>query len=58
MATYIGNHPHLLPTMVALAMAGWPCQPSNPPPKWYKPPILSKAQHQSQLQQQNINQKM
>jgi len=39
-------------------MAGRPCQPTNPPPKRYKPPILAKARPHGDLQQRNIQTKI
>jgi len=44
--------------MVGLAMAGRHCQPTNPPPKHYKPPIMTKAQQYGNLQQYNTNPKI
>jgi len=39
-------------------MASRPCQPTNPPPKQYKPPILTKANPHSNLQQCNTQTKI
>jgi len=44
--------------MAGLATAGRPCQPTNPPPKRYKPPIMTKAQQYGNMQQQKINPKI
>jgi len=39
-------------------MAGRPCQPTNPPPKRYKPPKLTKAKQNGNEQRQYINPKI
>jgi len=39
-------------------MAGRLCQPTNPPPKCYKPPIMTKVQQYGNLQQYKINPKI
>jgi len=48
----------LTSTMAGPTMAGRPCQPTNPPPKRYKPPILTKARPQGDLQQRDIQTKI
>jgi len=39
-------------------MAGRPCQPTNPPPKQYKPPIMRKSQSNGNSNQYNTHQKI
>jgi len=39
-------------------LAGKPCQPTNPPPKQYKPPILTKARPHGNFQQSDIQTKI
>jgi len=58
MTVYVGKTPEPFLTMAGLATASKPCQPTNPPPKHYKPPILIKAQQHGNLQQHNINPKI
>jgi len=58
MAFHVGKPPHLLLTMVGLTTARWPCQPTNPPPKRYKPPSMTRGRSHSIQQQHNIHQKI
>jgi len=44
--------------MAGLATAGRLCQPTNPPPKRYKPPIMTKVKQYGNLQRYNINPKI
>jgi len=44
--------------MAGLATAGRLCQPTNPPPKRYKPPLMTKAKQNGNLQRYNINAKI
>jgi len=44
--------------MAGLATAGRLCQPTNPPPKCYKLPIMTKAQQYGNLQQYKIDPKI
>jgi len=55
MIVHVGNHPQLLLTMAGLTMAG---KPTNPPPRQYKLPILTKAQPHGNLQQNDIQTKI
>jgi len=50
--------PQLPSTMAGPTMAGRPCQPTNPPPKRYKPPILTKARPPGNLPQRDIQTKI
>jgi len=44
--------------MAGLTAAARPCQPTNPPPKRYKPPIMTKAQPQGNPQEHNMCKKI
>jgi len=44
--------------MAGPTLAGRPCQPTNPPPKRYKPPILTKVKPHGNVQQCNIQTKI
>jgi len=44
--------------MAGLATAGRLCQPTNPPPKRYKPPMMTKSQQYGNLQRYKINPKI
>jgi len=44
--------------MAGANLVGRPCQPSNPPPKQYKPPILTKVNPYGNLKQSNIQTKI